>query len=74
MDGNAVAPSVDSDNHLCLALVGHPELRRRLNMAVHEALSQRIVPPMAGPRDFCTRSRVPVLKGFPQPHSEQLEA
>ena len=35
--------AMDSENRLCLALVGHPELRRRLNMAVHEALSQRIV-------------------------------
>ncbi|HEX4334554.1 MAG TPA: AAA family ATPase [Polyangiaceae bacterium] len=35
--------AMDSDNRLCLVLVGHPELRRRLNMAVHEALSQRIV-------------------------------
>jgi type II secretory pathway predicted ATPase ExeA len=35
--------AMDSDNRLCLALIGHPELRRRLNMAVHEALSQRIV-------------------------------
>ena len=35
--------SMDSDNRLCLLLVGHPELRRRLGMAVHEALSQRVV-------------------------------
>jgi type II secretory pathway predicted ATPase ExeA len=35
--------AMDSDNRLCLVLIGHPELRRRLNMAVHEALSQRIV-------------------------------
>jgi len=35
--------AMDSDNRLCLVLVGHPELRRRLNMAVHEALSQRVV-------------------------------
>jgi type II secretory pathway predicted ATPase ExeA len=35
--------AMDSDNRLCLVLVGHPELRRRLGMAVHEALSQRVV-------------------------------
>lgn len=35
--------AMDSDNRLCLVLIGHPELRRRLNMAVHEALSQRVV-------------------------------
>jgi type II secretory pathway predicted ATPase ExeA len=35
--------AMDSENRLCLVLVGHPELRRRLNMAAHEALSQRIV-------------------------------
>ncbi len=35
--------AMDSENRLCLVLVGHPELRRRLNMAVHEALSQRVV-------------------------------
>lgn len=35
--------AMDSENRLCLLLVGHPELRRRLNMAAHEALSQRIV-------------------------------
>lgn len=34
---------MDSENRLCLLFVGHPELRRRLSMAVHEALSQRIV-------------------------------
>jgi len=34
---------MDSQSRLCLVLVGHPELRRRLGMAVHEALSQRIV-------------------------------
>lgn len=34
--------AMDSENRLCLVLVGHPELRRRLNMAVHEALSQRV--------------------------------
>lgn len=34
---------MDSQSRLCLLLVGHPELRRRLGMAVHEALSQRIV-------------------------------
>lgn len=35
--------SMDSENRLCLLLLGHPELRRRLGMAVHEALAQRIV-------------------------------
>lgn len=35
--------SMDSENRLCLLLLGHPELRRRLSMTVHEALSQRIV-------------------------------
>lgn len=35
--------AMDSENRLCLLLIGHPELRRRLNMAAHEALSQRIV-------------------------------
>jgi type II secretory pathway predicted ATPase ExeA len=35
--------AMDSDNRLCLLLVGHPELRRRLGMAVHEALAQRVV-------------------------------
>ena len=34
---------MDSENRLCLLLVGQTELRRRLSMAVHEALSQRIV-------------------------------
>jgi general secretion pathway protein A len=34
---------MDAENRLCLVLVGHPELRRRLTMAVHEALAQRIV-------------------------------
>jgi len=35
--------AMDSKNRLCLLLVGHPELRRRLGLAAHEALSQRIV-------------------------------
>lgn len=35
--------AMDSDNRLCLVLIGHPELRRRLGMAVHEALAQRVV-------------------------------
>jgi general secretion pathway protein A len=35
--------AMDSENRLCLVLVGHPELRRRLGMAAHDALSQRIV-------------------------------
>jgi len=34
---------MDSDNRLCLLLVGLTELRRRLGMAVHESLTQRIV-------------------------------
>lgn len=34
---------MDSQNRLCLVLVGQGELRRRLSMAVLEALSQRIV-------------------------------
>lgn len=34
---------MDSQSRLTLVLIGHPELRRRLGMAVHEAFSQRIV-------------------------------
>lgn len=34
---------MDSQNRLCLLLVGLTELRRRLSMAVHESLAQRIV-------------------------------
>lgn len=34
---------MDADNRLCLLLVGLTELRRRLAMAVHESLAQRIV-------------------------------
>jgi general secretion pathway protein A len=34
---------MDSQNRLCLVFVGHPELRRRISMAVHEALNQRII-------------------------------
>lgn len=34
---------MDAENRLCLLLLGHSELRRRLAMAVHEALAQRIV-------------------------------
>lgn len=34
---------MDSENRLCLLLVGQAELRRRLGMAVYEALAQRIV-------------------------------
>lgn len=34
---------MDSQNRLCLLLVGLTELRRRLTMAVHESLAQRIV-------------------------------
>jgi type II secretory pathway predicted ATPase ExeA len=35
--------AMDSENRLCLVLAGQTELRRRINMAVHEALNQRIV-------------------------------
>jgi len=35
--------AMDSDNRLCLLLVGQTELRRRVAMSVHEALNQRIV-------------------------------
>ena len=34
---------MDSQNRLCLLLVGQAELRRRLSMAVHEPLNQRVV-------------------------------
>lgn len=34
---------MDSQNRLCLLLVGQAELRRRISMAVHEALNQRVV-------------------------------
>jgi type II secretory pathway predicted ATPase ExeA len=34
---------MDSENRLCLLFVGLTELRRRLQMAVHESLDQRIV-------------------------------
>ena len=32
-----------SEHRLCLLLVGLTELRRRLSMAVHESLNQRLV-------------------------------
>lgn len=35
--------AMDSESRLCLLLVGLTELRRRLSMAVHESLAQRIV-------------------------------
>ena len=35
--------AMDSEHRLCLRLVGLTELRRRLAMAVHESLSQRLV-------------------------------
>lgn len=35
--------AMDSENRLCIVLVGHPELRRRLAMAALDALNQRIV-------------------------------
>ncbi len=34
---------MDSEPRLCLILIGLTELRRRLSMAVHESLSQRII-------------------------------
>jgi len=34
---------MDSENRLCLLLLGQAELRRRLRLSVHEALSQRVV-------------------------------
>lgn len=35
--------AMDSENRLGMILCGQPELRRRVNMAVHEPLNQRIV-------------------------------
>ena len=35
--------AMDSERRLCLLLIGLPELRRRLTMALHESLAQRIV-------------------------------
>lgn len=35
--------AMDSENRLCVVLVGHPELRRRLGMSALDALAQRIV-------------------------------
>ena len=35
--------TMDSEQRLCLVLVGLTELRRRLAMAMHESLSQRLV-------------------------------
>jgi type II secretory pathway predicted ATPase ExeA len=35
--------AMDAENRLCLLLVGLTELRRRLAMAVHESLAQRLV-------------------------------
>ena len=35
--------AMDAENRMCLLLVGLTELRRRLSMAVHESLSQRLV-------------------------------
>ena len=34
---------MDSEHRLCLGLVALTELRRRLAMAVHESLAQRLV-------------------------------
>ena len=35
--------AMDSENRLCLLLCGQTELRRRISMAVHEALNQRVI-------------------------------
>jgi general secretion pathway protein A len=35
--------AMDSENRLCLLFCGQTELRRRIGMAVHEALNQRVV-------------------------------
>ena len=35
--------AMDSENRMCLILVGLTELRRRLSMAVHASLSQRVL-------------------------------
>lgn len=35
--------AMDSENRLCVILVGHPGLRRRLGMAALDALAQRVV-------------------------------
>lgn len=35
--------AMDSENRLCLLLVGLTEIRRRLRMAVHESLEQRLI-------------------------------
>lgn len=35
--------AMDSENRLCLLIIGQTELRRRLAMTIHEALNQRIV-------------------------------
>ncbi len=35
--------AMDSENRLCMILCGQTELRRRVAMAVHEALNQRVV-------------------------------
>jgi type II secretory pathway predicted ATPase ExeA len=35
--------AMDSDNRLCLLLCGQSELRRRIGMAVHESLHQRVI-------------------------------
>jgi type II secretory pathway predicted ATPase ExeA len=35
--------AMDSDNRLCLLLCGQSELRRRVAMAVHESLHQRVI-------------------------------
>ena len=42
--------AIDSDNRLCLLLVGLTEMRRRLAIACHESLAQRLVVrhPLAG--------------------------
>lgn len=35
--------AMDAENRLCMVLIGQPELRRRVGIAAHEALNQRIV-------------------------------
>ena len=41
--GHLTNYAMDSENRLCVVLVGHPGLRRRLNMAALDALAQRVV-------------------------------
>ncbi|PID62346.1 MAG: hypothetical protein CSB44_04465 [Gammaproteobacteria bacterium] len=63
---------MDSENRLCMLFVGLTELRRRLQMSVHESLDQRIVvryqlnflPPAEGLRNALDRR---LGKAFEQP-------